>query len=49
MWPFPDVKAWGKIVFVDQLLVFGKIRLFRAKPPTLQARAQLCPAAGSCN
>lgn len=31
LWPFSDVKAWGKTALVDQLSVFGKIRLFRAK------------------
>lgn len=37
--PFLHVKAWGKITLFDQLSVFGKVKLFRAKPPTLQAQA----------
>lgn len=32
-WPFPNVKAWGKMALVDRLALFGKIKLLRTKHP----------------
>lgn len=35
------MKAWGEITLLEQLSVFGKIRLFRAKPPLCRLRQLL--------